>query len=74
MYKHHHHNTNVFCTIYCAAQYVVLCSTLLKLYKCFVLQVSQKDVKELRERLSSTQRELQQLKMNMIEISEEAHV
>ncbi|XP_060594796.1 rap1 GTPase-activating protein 1-like isoform X4 [Ruditapes philippinarum] len=36
--------------------------------------VSQKDVKELRERLSSTQRELQQLKMNMIEISEEAHV
>ncbi|XP_052284641.1 rap1 GTPase-activating protein 1-like isoform X4 [Dreissena polymorpha] len=36
--------------------------------------VNQRENRELRERLSSTQRELQQFKMNMIEMSDEAQV
>ncbi|KAL4220835.1 Rap1 GTPase-activating protein 1 [Mactra antiquata] len=36
--------------------------------------VSQKEIKDLRDKLTLTLKELQQFKMNMIEISEEAHV
>lgn len=39
-----------------------------------IFQVGQKEIKDLRDKLTLTLKELQQFKMNMIEISEEAHV